>query len=577
MSGVDWPGRRHPGRGSWECDPGHFPLPLTPVFADFYLPAQEEAIGAMFRRFGYLAEGIRTRLVRGHLYYTVCTPGGVRPPARLTGAALYLWWAFPPTSRRVRLSIRRYRSGYPARVLQRWREQWRPRVESELRAAIDADLSALDDAALLEHLRLWLRRARRNVRLHFLLHGAIAPEIWPLEQLCRRLPALAGLSAASLVAGLSPASTAPTRALREMGAWLCGHPDLLTRALEAGPRALAARLKELDSEFARMFTEWIARYGHRVVGRYEFVLPTLAEQPERVAAIVLELAAHPPAAMPDPAEAAVSGAEGARAHMTGGERVEFDRALAAARAAFPVRDENVVLLFSTTFAVVRAALREAGSRLVGRGLAVAGDVFFLQMTEVEDALAGRPGPFFAEHAAARCRTWQRLCAEPPPPPRFGRPLPEPPLGGLPRDARLMTGAILWYMRGIQALDEPPPNAPPLEPDPSTVVRGVGAARGRHRGIARVLTSESEAERLEPGDILVCGMTSPAWSAVLPLAGAIVTDYGGMLSHAAVIAREFGVAAVVATRNGTRRIPDGALVEVDGDSGTVTVLQPPSRP
>ena len=140
MSAVDWPGGRYPGRGSWERDPSHFPLPLTTAFADFYLPAQEEAIGAMFRRYGYLAEGIRTRLVSGHLYYTVRTPGGLRPPARLTGAALYLWWAFPPTFRRVRLSMRRYRSGYPASILRRWRDVWRRQVEGELRAAIDTDL-----------------------------------------------------------------------------------------------------------------------------------------------------------------------------------------------------------------------------------------------------------------------------------------------------------------------------------------------------------------------------------------------------------------------------------------------------
>jgi pyruvate,water dikinase len=72
-------------------------------------------------------------------------------------------------------------------------------------------------------------------------------------------------------------------------------------------------------------------------------------------------------------------------------------------------------------------------------------------------------------------------------------------------------------------------------------------------------------------VLVCPITSPAWAAVLPLAGALVTDHGGVLSHPAVIAREFGIPAVVATGHATRLIPDGATVEVDGDAGVVRIV------
>ena len=90
----------------------------------------------------------------------------------------------------------------------------------------------------------------------------------------------------------------------------------------------------------------------------------------------------------------------------------------------------------------------------------------------------------------------------------------------------------------------------------------------------MLNGEQDFDRLAPGDVLVCPITSPAWAPVLPLAGALVTDYGGVLSHPAVIAREFGIPAVVATRRGTALIPDGALVEVDGTSGVVRILRRP---
>jgi pyruvate,water dikinase len=130
----------------------------------------------------------------------------------------------------------------------------------------------------------------------------------------------------------------------------------------------------------------------------------------------------------------------------------------------------------------------------------------------------------------------------------------------------MTRAIVAYLRGIQALPEHE-----AETGPSTcMVQGIPAVAGRHRGVARVIRDEGEFNRLGVGEVLVCPMTSPAWSILFERAGALVTDYGGVLSHPAVLAREYGIPAVVATRDGTRRIPDGAIVLVDGTAGIVTV-------
>ncbi|MCY3602659.1 MAG: PEP-utilizing enzyme, partial [Chloroflexi bacterium] len=95
--------------------------------------------------------------------------------------------------------------------------------------------------------------------------------------------------------------------------------------------------------------------------------------------------------------------------------------------------------------------------------------------------------------------------------------------------------------------------------------------GVYRGRARVIRSLAEAGRLGDGEVLVCGVTAPTWTPYFAVAGAVVTDAGGALSHTAVVAREYGITAVVGTRTGTRAIPDGALIEVDGSEGLVRLL------
>ncbi|MCH7907426.1 MAG: hypothetical protein IIB26_08335 [Chloroflexi bacterium] len=103
-----------------------------------------------------------------------------------------------------------------------------------------------------------------------------------------------------------------------------------------------------------------------------------------------------------------------------------------------------------------------------------------------------------------------------------------------------------------------------------VVIGMAAAAGSYRGRARVITSITEADTLEEGDVLVCDVTTPAWTPYFAVIGAVVTNIGSVLAHGAIVAREFGIPAVVATGNGTSLIPDGATVTVNGTAGTVTV-------
>jgi pyruvate,water dikinase len=103
------------------------------------------------------------------------------------------------------------------------------------------------------------------------------------------------------------------------------------------------------------------------------------------------------------------------------------------------------------------------------------------------------------------------------------------------------------------------------------LRGLAASGGVYEGPARRVAGPAEFDRIVQGDVLVTESTTEAFNILLPLLGAIVTDSGGLLSHSAIVAREYGIPGVVGTRDGTDRIADGARVRVDGDAGEVTVL------
>jgi rifampicin phosphotransferase len=104
-----------------------------------------------------------------------------------------------------------------------------------------------------------------------------------------------------------------------------------------------------------------------------------------------------------------------------------------------------------------------------------------------------------------------------------------------------------------------------------LLRGLAASPGVYEGTARLVSGPTEFERIVQGDVLVTMSTTEAFNILLPLLGGIVTDSGGLLSHSAIVAREYGIPGVVGTRQGTELIADGARVRVDGTAGEVTVL------
>jgi rifampicin phosphotransferase len=104
-----------------------------------------------------------------------------------------------------------------------------------------------------------------------------------------------------------------------------------------------------------------------------------------------------------------------------------------------------------------------------------------------------------------------------------------------------------------------------------VIRGTGASAGQITAPARVLAGPQDSGRMRPGDVLVACITTPAWTSLFAMASAVVTDIGGPLSHSSIVAREYGIPAVLGTGVATRRIRDGQSIRVDGDAGTITLI------
>ena len=142
------------------------------------------------------------------------------------------------------------------------------------------------------------------------------------------------------------------------------------------------------------------------------------------------------------------------------------------------------------------------------------------------------------------------------------PMPDP--SQLPPPMARLMAAIGTAMGEMFAVSE--------EAHEDKVIRGLGASSGVREGIARRVAGASDFDRIQRGDVLLTEATTEAFNILLPLLSAIITDTGGALSHAAIVSREYGIPGVVGTRDGTVQIPDGTFVRVDGDAGTVTVLE-----
>jgi pyruvate,water dikinase len=254
---------------------------------------------------------------------------------------------------------------------------------------------------------------------------------------------------------------------------------------------------------------------------------------------------------------------GVRDQVPEGHRGEFDELLGEARGNYRLRDERGIYSDIWASGLMRRAALAAGRRAASRGLIQEPQHMVDADIDEMCALVGGTGGPSAEELAVRAEYRATHTAKDAPAFIGSPPEPPPDPSGLPPDiARLMraTGIALDSLFGSSEAEH--------EHDK---LRGLAASPGVYEGPARLIGGPSEFGRIVQGDVLLTPATTEAFNILLPLLGAIVTDNGGLLSHSAIVAREYGIPGVVGTREATERIADGTLVRVDGTAGEVTVL------
>jgi rifampicin phosphotransferase len=418
----------------------------------------------------------------------------------------------------------------------------------------------LSDASLDAHVGDAVSLVTDGIDVHFRLHGAIGIALGEFAFTCRELLGWDEARMLSFLCGTSTTSTKPARALARVAS--LASPPVRARLLQGAP---AEEVLSADAEFAAAVAAYVEEYGCRVL-EYELAEPSIEERSDLVLALVRDEldSDFGPHAGRDLDRQRETVANEARTKLAGADLQRLERALQRALMAYPVREDNAFFTISTPRGLLCRAALELGRRLASRGqLATTDDIFFLRPDEARTLLTN--GMSGRDKAMRRKGEYAWTLAHPGRATYGHDPGPPPPLDGLPVEVRLANEAFLWYVEHVLAAD-----AQGKQRDDA--LTGIPASPGRYTGPVRVIRSDAEFDRLRAGDVLVCPATSPVWSVLFRSLGAVVTDSGGMLSHPAIIAREFGVPAVVATRVATAKLRDGQVVAVDGTAGTVEVLR-----
>ncbi|HTX12864.1 MAG TPA: PEP-utilizing enzyme [Solirubrobacteraceae bacterium] len=246
----------------------------------------------------------------------------------------------------------------------------------------------------------------------------------------------------------------------------------------------------------------------------------------------------------------------------------FDQNLGLARTVFPYVESHNFYVEHWYHTIFWNKVREFGALLAGhRFLEDAEDIFYLQRHEISDALVdlrlawaagsvGRGPGYWPPIVARRKRIMQAMR-------RF---TPPPALGAMPEAITEPATIMLWGITTERVREWAAEGR-----DSDTTLTGFAGSPGVAEGTARVVMEVDRLTELEPGEILVAPVTSPSWTPVFGKIAAAVSDIGGIMSHAAIVSREYGLPAVVGTGNATSRIKTGDRVRVDGNTGAVTIL------
>ncbi len=436
------------------------------------------------------------------------------------------------------------------RLGQLWTDEWLPEIERHLAYWEGFDLHGAPTSALVAHLDETLARMTRMWEIHFVLHYPMHRAIKQFTSLHQELFGSSELDAYQLLQGFDNRTIQMGRALWVLSRQaLADHPVVEAIQSYAAADALAVLGRSAEGRaFLEDLTKYLKEYGCR---REKLSLEhtSWSEDPTPVLQTLRTYLAQPhgdPYAERDALAVArerlVSEAREALRDYPWTIVNEFEQRLKAAQAATVLMEEHNHWIDFRAMHQLRRLFLEFGSRLVACGMLEAErDVFYLTLDELRQT-------DFSHHRSSLRGLVRERQAEMD---RFRGTTPPPVLGTLGSGSPRMSSRC----SSIAATE-------PL------VLRGSPGSSGRAWGPARVVRTLEEAGKLQPGDVLVARTASSSWTPLFATAAAVIFETGGILSHCAVVAREYGVPMVLGIHMGTELIHDGQMLEVDGDGGMV---------
>lgn len=446
----------------------------------------------------------------------------------------------------------------------RWDNEWMPEVKKYHEKWSTFDLSGATTDRLVEHLDWTLKTYERLWAIHFELAVTflIAPSLF-CDFHDELFEDAGSMDAYKLMQGIENNSYRAGRDLWELSRKASGAAR--TTVLNTPEAGVLAAL-ESSTEGKQFLTEihkYLDKWGKRSDTVVELADPSWSEDPvvviANLKAYLDEEAVDPSIHWQQVVKEREQLVEETRKKLHGYPepvRQQFEGLLVAGQNGQRIQEDHNWWIDQQGLHQVRHVFLEFGKRFAKAGvIANRDDIFMLTGDEIRsETAAGMKGNFKSVVAErqAEMERWGKVA----PPPMLGTDYGPPPVNPVTRAMGRMFGT------------------PPAPPDPKhpELISGIPGAPGKITGIARLIVKLADAGRLGRGEILVTPTTSPPWTPLFVTAGGIVTDTGGGLSHCAIVAREYGIPAIVGTRVATAAIKDGQRIELDGDAGTVRILK-----
>jgi rifampicin phosphotransferase len=532
-----------PGSGSWELDAVHFPRPVTRYWTELHPEPFRRGSSEFTAYYGMLIDALEYVYVNGFAYKS----------------------AVPVTDENVPARFQRAEEVFEGKLwreqLRAWDETFKPTSIAKHRELQAVDPHELSDEELVAYLTRCRDHHAEMIYQHMRHTGAA---IVPLGDFLAHVGDWSGLPPADLLGlmrGSAPVSAGASAELEQLKSAIADDPDA-RRLLESKdePGDVLDALRALKGEAGAAASAYLDLVGYRLINGFDISEHYALELPEALLGAIRVAVDGSTPEVSDVEELVAD----VRDQVPDEHRGEFDELLEEARLMYRIRDERGVFSDIWASGINRRAVIAAGRRLAARGQLNEAEHFVdAGFEEMRALLSGGDGAPSADELAERAASRTSLTAKDAPATLGTEPLPPPDPSGLPpAAARVMraTGIVIGEMFGSSQ-----------EAHGEDRLRGLAASRGIYEGPARCVSGPAEFGRIVQGDVLVTQSTSEAFNILLPLLGGIVTDSGGLLSHAAIIAREYGIPGVVGTRDATSRIADGARVRVNGDAGDVAVL------